>query len=505
MTKPGAERRWPKRFAWIFSILVFAVAVFAVSEHLRGKSMLERRIARLKSSGEKLDVAVFLPEPVAPERNAFTILATLTNRPESILTNLSSGPSLMPFIEPGKTVVIWKQPQWTTDEGTTNDWTSLTPQLNEARELIAELHAAASRPDYDCGFDYDKGFLDFQIGPLLTTKKAVQVLSIATANELHRGNISSAHSNLCALVKLVVMQEPEPLVLCQLVRFACARIAFEATWQTLQSTNLTESQLADLQTIWSRARFAEDMGRAMEMERAMALIYGDRLRNSAKNLEFALKEREDTIDEVGEALGSLPVRGVVLHRFYAPFWRFAWSAQDQLRSLDRWQFIIERERFARSHSWADLENKEDSDWGLYASLFGFNDEEKTSIYDRFRYLFSNQTFSITDVIIRKELEAQTLQQLVVTAVAIERHRKTSGTLPSDLDTLVPQYLPAISTDHMDGKPLRYRKESENSSRLYSVGTDGTDDGGDTSPFKSDKPFGQIWDGKDALWPLADRN
>jgi hypothetical protein len=501
MAQPRTERRWRKRAAIAVGIFVFFAVLFAIIEHWRGNWMLTRRIAQLKMAGEELSVATFLPKPVEPGQNAFAILATLTNRTDSILTNASLGPPSMRFVESGKARVTSKLTEWDSSEEATNGWNRLTAQLSDARELLSDLHTAASRVGFDSGFDYTKGFLHFQMGPLHTAKQAARVLSVATINELHRGNTTAAHSNLCALVSLIVMQKPEPLVINQLVRFACATFAFNTTWQVLHSRDLTEKQLAEAQAIWERGHFAEDMGRALEMERAMAITYGDQLRSSRENLEFALNQQEGVNEVFGDLLGSLPARGFVLHRLYAPFWRFAWSAQDQLRSLNRWQFMIERERFARANSWAKLAGKENADEEIDVTLSG-GGNVKANIYDRLRYLFSNGTFSITDVIIRKELEAQTLQRLAVAAFAVERHRKTSGTLPGDLGALATRYLPTVPLDPMDGRPLRYQKTSENGFLLYSVGTDGKDDGGDPSPAISNKPYRQIWDGKDAVWPIA---
>ena len=217
MIEPRKRRRWLKRLVFLLGFLVLSLIGFAVCEHLRGRSMLTRRVAQLKAAGEELSVTALLPQPVEQERNAFTFLTTLTNRTESILTNASSGPPSMKFAEPGKILAASKMTEWDSGEGETNDWDWLAPKLIDSRELIAQLHAATSLPEYSCGFDYNKGFLDFQIGPLHTVKQAAQVLSAATIYDLHRRDFTAAHSNLCALVRLVVMQEPEPLVICQLV------------------------------------------------------------------------------------------------------------------------------------------------------------------------------------------------------------------------------------------------------------------------------------------------
>lgn len=65
------------------------------------------------------------------------------------------------------------------------------------------------------------------------------------------------------------------------------------------------------------------------------------------------------------------------------------------------------------------------------------------------------------------------------AVAIERYRLRHGTVPKALDALVPDLLPEVPLDPFDGQPLRYRVD-EAGYRVYSVGLDGIDQGGDTS-------------------------
>jgi hypothetical protein len=64
------------------------------------------------------------------------------------------------------------------------------------------------------------------------------------------------------------------------------------------------------------------------------------------------------------------------------------------------------------------------------------------------------------------------------AVAIERFRRAhAGALPAGLDDLVPVYLAEVPQDPLSGGPLLYRRDSH-SYRVYSVGVDGNDAGGD---------------------------
>jgi hypothetical protein len=61
-------------------------------------------------------------------------------------------------------------------------------------------------------------------------------------------------------------------------------------------------------------------------------------------------------------------------------------------------------------------------------------------------------------------------------LAIRLYREDTGKLPSRLAELVPAYLPAVPLDPYDKQPLRYRVEGDRFV-LYSIGSDGTDNGG----------------------------
>ena len=62
------------------------------------------------------------------------------------------------------------------------------------------------------------------------------------------------------------------------------------------------------------------------------------------------------------------------------------------------------------------------------------------------------------------------------AVGCERYRLARGTWPSDLNELVPEFLPGPPIDPFDGQALRFRRENEQVV-IYSVGPDRRDDGG----------------------------
>lgn len=66
------------------------------------------------------------------------------------------------------------------------------------------------------------------------------------------------------------------------------------------------------------------------------------------------------------------------------------------------------------------------------------------------------------------------------ALAIQRYRLATGSLPDTLADLVPTYLDAVPEDPFDGRTLRYEK-LETGFVVYSVGEDRSDDGGKERP------------------------
>ncbi|MBU6401257.1 MAG: hypothetical protein KGS61_13155, partial [Verrucomicrobia bacterium] len=64
------------------------------------------------------------------------------------------------------------------------------------------------------------------------------------------------------------------------------------------------------------------------------------------------------------------------------------------------------------------------------------------------------------------------------ACALERYRKATGAYPETLAALVPRFLDELPHEIVNGQPLQYRRTADGDYRLYSVGWDLKDDGGE---------------------------
>ncbi len=65
---------------------------------------------------------------------------------------------------------------------------------------------------------------------------------------------------------------------------------------------------------------------------------------------------------------------------------------------------------------------------------------------------------------------------VLTAIALELHRRRAGSYPPTLDELTPTLLPSVPMDRYAGQPLKYVLR-DGAPLLYSVGVNKVDDGG----------------------------
>jgi hypothetical protein len=63
------------------------------------------------------------------------------------------------------------------------------------------------------------------------------------------------------------------------------------------------------------------------------------------------------------------------------------------------------------------------------------------------------------------------------ACALERYFLDHQSYPSDLAALTPAYMAATPTDVIDGAPMRYQRTADGRYRLYSIGWNARDDGG----------------------------
>jgi hypothetical protein len=95
--------------------------------------------------------------------------------------------------------------------------------------------------------------------------------------------------------------------------------------------------------------------------------------------------------------------------------------------------------------------------------------------------------------IERNAERIAQQNLIQSALAVERYQIVENRLPNSLAELTPKYLPEVPTDPFDDKDIRYRKEGDGFV-IYSIGPDRIDDRGKKQISRAariDHPKGDI--------------
>jgi hypothetical protein len=118
--------------------------------------------------------------------------------------------------------------------------------------------------------------------------------------------------------------------------------------------------------------------------------------------------------------------------------------------------------------------------------------------NRFRYPFSSIAIPNFIKALNTGARTETERRIAITAIALARFHLARNTYPPTLAALVNNFLPSVPHDLMSGQALCYRLDASGKPILYSVGSDGEDNGGDPTPARGNQSG--LWQGRDAVWP-----
>jgi hypothetical protein len=409
----------------------------------------------------------------------------------------------MHMTAPGQALIGWQQPD-IRDRATSNTWEQVEEAIEKERPGLQLLQQIVERPNLDFHLDYKQGA--FLLLPHLSRlKQSAQKLSISSLCELRRSDTDSATKEIRAILALVKGMEHEPLPISQLVRIAIVHIAFAAQWELLQSKNVTDGQLTALGRDWDQLEFLRSGEAALAMERAMVEgMLSQMRRSSAEFRRYSGGWGGTAWVGPGPGANSLEkLAGLTVVKAREMQWRTAWSYPDQMRTLQGEQALVESFRLAREKgSFIEalhLNDRKMRELGI--ELFSEKYDGGSGVFnDDLRTLFSQSILSLQRLLYR-ELNAEVARSLAITGLALKRYQLKNGAYPSALAQLVPDFLPGVPRDPVDGQPLRYRLAADGAFVLYSIGEDGKDDGGDPTSASEAKSKSIPWQkGRDLVWP-----
>jgi hypothetical protein len=488
-----------------FGIALVVAVLIPVIHHYQLRAATEAYIARLKARGEPMDLAQVIPPPAPPEQNGadtFRKAVALFEADQGFL-GTNYGIDCMRMVAPGKAMICSRQPEvHYYNYYTTNAWDVVATAVAQNQESFTLLRQLIAKPDFDFQINYDQGVADLTFTNLHLTesKRAAQRLETAALYDLHQGDTRSAVTNLQAMLAIVKAMRNERLLISELVRMAIASIAMTVNWEVLQSSNLTDEQLAELQNDWAGLDFIQAEENTLEMERVTQTSTVNRWRKSSSGLRDNLESWTDWgIGNPPPTIGKFQIAMAAFR------WRYWLSYPDELKLLRGYQTALETTRRAETnYSLLSLlheqENKIDKmgteTYRIRSSFL--TDFNKPDLHD----LMSSAIFALNPIF-RRVMMAETTRQMAIAAIALKRYQLEHRNYPADLNSLVPEFVPKVPLDPIDGQPMRYRLSADGTVLLYSVGENGLDDGGNPGLKKGALLPSYDWLNREALdwvWP-----
>lgn len=440
-----------KRTALRIAVLFLLLLTAAIAVIILQPDDLAAYKAELAAQGEELSLTKLAP-PITVEADRYH------RQFNDIVAQLSGGPIAVGGIglmdrtnaQQPQAQAAWRGA--TPENPARGTWEDFAAQIDQVEPALAELRELLANPPEGSAYDptrpFNRAAIDF-----VSKRRASQALAGVVVLELNRGRLSAALTNLNALIAMGRNRDRGGFLVEHMIHVAISGLAISATWEALQAPGWTDAQLTALKTAWQSVDLARGFSRTMELERAFALSYFDLFRTNTT-------ERRQIFGLSGQA--GPAVRETLYESLFLPIWSKTWSKGDERRFLERMQPILDGIRRA----------EKDGAYPNYRSVVRkhlVESRRPDSALDRFRFPIATSVMPNWEKATHTILRTETLREMLLTALALKRWQLRHGLLPNTLDKLVPEFLPTLPIDYLNGGQITFERRSDSQFVLRSVG------------------------------------
>jgi hypothetical protein len=503
--RPRLAVRLLRKGLFVVACLATVIAFLYVEENWRGKRAWENYKREWEAKGEKFDLASFVPPPVPDEENfAMTPflapLFDLNPRPlqpdQSPWRDTNAANRAMSFLSK------LKEPEWAGDwtktrqtfltawveaqQKKTNGPESTKPTLSRTeaatevlrilepyRPVMDELQTASRRPYARFNIHYtdkDQNPAAILLPHLAVVKRTAMIFQLRASAELALGRMDEAWADVKTALYIGDSVKDEPFLISGLVRIAVLRLSLERpVWDGLAGHQWSDAQLAELEQRLGGIDMLAEYGHGIRGERG--------LHNTG--LEYLRTHRKE--------LNNLEESATPFFSWVIPS---GWFYQNQL--------VLNRLHQEINLPQVDAAKHRVYPAGPSGSEDALINQELYRGFPPYRF-FARLLFPKLAKAQMKFAHAQTLVDEAMVACALERYRLAHGEFPQTLDALVPQFIQKIPNDVFTGEPLKYQRNADGRFLLYSVGWNGTDDGGQVVRHAGSSGIVDLTKG-DWVWP-----
>jgi hypothetical protein len=471
---PGIELRVKPRWKIVLGLagLILLLPVTALFWVTNVRHTAEQTRATLEKDGFKSKFTDFDFSTTVESRIREAAVATACGIPFE--HGFPQMPGLMRQATIDSAIVLWAQEKFLVRD-TNGIRKDLRPPLQESLNAYSyildhaanELLSGPLRPDLNARHGITR------LENLVEITNLEHVLGTQVLFDLHAGNKDSAWTNLLAATRLVTAFESKLVEQTHLARFALVPLAFNVTWQALQTNCWSDEQLAQLQNEWEATDFFSTLPETAAFSRVKTtmLVQSDRKEPIYSfGWKVFFRNPRACWSSLKHYLRMLHYRQIGTYEDEDTLLLFFRDREIDLRNVAKCNTWLEMQLLpgATSHTMspplAGSTAKAAMSWQIMAATWPLG--ERT--------------------LLQHAAVAESLRRVLITAIALERYHRQNGAYPWTLNGLDTRFLKQPPIDFADGKLLRYRLTHHGTFVLYSLGLDGTDDGGVLS-----KP--QTWD------------
>jgi hypothetical protein len=316
--------------------------------------------------------------------------------------------------------------------------------LSKFDSAVEELRQASHRPYANIPENYAGGF--DAVSPLLPIfaelKSCSQLLQLRVSAELANGQNTKALDDVKLSLYLGNSLRNSPFLISYLVRMAITEIGLQPIWEGLAKHEWSDSQLAELDSNLARLDFLADYGFVIRGERAFEIL--------------SFEQQRRTHEIILPDGSTVKLRWMPSAYFYQNELAFAQMSEQWILPLVNTNTRV-----------ISPTNLRRADAGIHAERQHYSPYKAQAL----------MLFPSLSSMVKKVAALQSSVDLARVVCALERYRLAHSHYPDSLAILEPQFIAQVPHDIINGQPLHYRLKPNGQFVLYSVGWNGTDDGG----------------------------
>lgn len=501
----------------LISLITLAV-LFYTEEHWRGARLWQRELAALEARGVPTHFASLIPKPVPDEQNfaAAPIVQSWFNskalREPAGRGDFFPGQSKDPYEfaasrmpeskKPARRefldLVAWGRAFADFAANRTNAAAEVEPGALDATSRaaaapavlaglavdepgFAALREASLRPAarYPIEYNLDDPW-SILIPHLSKLRDASRRLQLRASALLAAERSADALGDVQLILYLANSVRAEPILVSQLVRMECVKLAAQPIWEGLAEHRWTEEQLSRLQVELAKFDILGDLAPALNGERAAGILTVDLVRE--KGLIYLL------------AIGGTDLSDSARRKSY--HWLGGFVPQG-------W-YYLEGVNYCRVYDSLidgtfDSQRKMVSPTRMKANTAAMEQELASPAVGRsFSAIWKHRVMAsmflpALNRVVMKAAAGHTVVNEALLACALERYRLANGAFPESLAEIAPKFIAALPGDVFGGQPYQYRRVSPTAFVLYSLGWNERDDGGAPGQKSFDAETGDwVW-------------